>query len=104
MKEEECVAFYAPIFFIQLLDSLLGQPQQCPVLRHCFRVCVPEISQQTEVQVLVPICQKTNFKRLDQVLDVFSAREHGRDHHQCSRFRRNSFTKVHSRQHVRLGQ
>src|SRR5512145_3075412 len=27
MKEEEGVAFRAPVFFIQLFDSLLGQPQ-----------------------------------------------------------------------------
>ena len=55
MKEEESVAFGAPVLFIQLYDSLPGQPQQRLVLRIGFLPCVPEIRQQSEVQVLVPV-------------------------------------------------
>ena len=104
MEKEEGIAFCTPVLFIQLFDPLPGQPQQRLVLRKGFLPCVPEIRQQTEVQVLVPIRQKPNFQRLDQILDVLRAREHRRDHGQGAQFRRNSSDKVHSRQQMRRRQ
>jgi len=66
VKEEERVAFYTPVLLIQLLDSLWAS-QPAAVLRHRFCLGIAEISHQTEVQVLTPICQKPDFKRLDQI-------------------------------------
>ena len=71
MKEEESVAFRAPVLFIQLVDSRPGQQQQRLVLRQRFLVRVPKIGQQAEVQDCVPVRQEPDFKRLDQILDVF---------------------------------
>jgi hypothetical protein len=98
VKEEERVAPFTPVLFIQPFDPLPGQPQQRLVLRNRFLARVPEIRQQAEVQVVVPICQEPDLQGLDQVLDVAGARKHRRDHHQGARFRRDSFGKVHSRQ------
>jgi len=77
-------------------EQSAGQPQQRLVLRNRFLACVPEISQQIEVQVLVSIRQKPNFKRFDEMIDVFRADEHRRDHGQSAEFRRDPFGKVHS--------
>jgi len=97
MKEKEHIALCTSVLFIQFNDSFLGQPQQRLVLRNRFLGRVSKISQQAKVQVFITICQKPNFKRLDQILDVLSAHKHSRDHHESSRFRRNSFGEVHSR-------
>ena len=70
MEEKERVASCAPVFFVQLFDSVPGQQQQRLVLRQRFLVRVPKIGQQAEVQVLVPVRQEPDFKRLDQILDV----------------------------------
>ena len=75
-----------------------GQPQQRLALRNRFLACVQEISQQTEVQVLVSIRQKPNFKRFDEMIDVFRADEHRRDHGQSAEFRRDPFGKVYAGQ------
>ncbi len=70
MKEEKRVAFCIRVLFIQLFDPLPGQPQQRLVLRNRFLERIPEIRQQAEVQVVVPIGQEPDFQRLDQILDV----------------------------------
>jgi len=70
VEKEESIAFCAPVLFIQLFDPLPGQLQQRLVFRSRLLVRVPEISQQAEVQVLVPVCEEPDFQRLDQVLDV----------------------------------
>ncbi len=82
MKEEENIAFDAPVLFIQLFDALPGQIDQRLVLRQRFGGRIPKISEQAEVQVLIPICQEPDFQRLDQSRDVLRAREHSRDHHE----------------------
>ena len=97
-------AFGLRYFSFNSSNSLLGQPQKRFVLRQRFFDGVAEISQQTEVEVVIPICQEADFQRLDQVLDVLSAGEHRRDHDQGARFRRDSSGKVHSRQQVRRRQ
>ena len=56
------------------------------------------------MQIVVPICQEPDFQRIDQILDVLSACEHSRDHHQSTRFRRDPFGEVHSRQRMRRRQ
>ena len=104
MKEEENVAFRTPVLFIQLFDSLPGQPQQRFVLRQRFFERVSKIGQQAEVEMVVPICQETDFQRIDQILDVLRACEHSRDYHQSTRFLRDPFGEVHSRQRMRRRQ
>ena len=104
MKQEENIAFGVPVLFIQRFDSLPGQPQERLVLRQGFCVRIAKISQQAEVQVLVPICQEPDFKRLDQTRDVLRAREHSRHHHEGPRFRGNSGGKVQARQWLRRHQ
>jgi hypothetical protein len=71
MKEEENIAFAAPVLFIQLFDALPGQIHQQLVLWQRFYGCVPKISEQTEVQVLIPICQEPDFQRFDQSFSMF---------------------------------
>jgi len=103
MKQEEGSAFWTRVLPVQLFDSLLGQPQQRFVLRQRFFDGVAKISEQTEVEVVIPICQEADFQCLDQVLDVLSAREHRRNHHQSS----NSWGilgKIHARQRARRRQ
>ena len=97
-------SFRTPVLFIELFDSLPGQPQQRFVLRQRFFERVSKVGQQAEVQMVVPICQETDFQRIDQILDVLNAREHSRDYHQSARFRRNPFGEVHSRQRMRRRQ
>ena len=53
---------------IQLFDPLPGKPQKRFVFRERFLLCASKIGQQAEVQVSVPICQESHFKRLDQIL------------------------------------
>ena len=55
VKKEEGVSFEAFVFFVQRLNSLLGELQQGAVFRKRFLGCVPEIRQQTKMKVLVPI-------------------------------------------------
>jgi hypothetical protein len=55
MKKEERVALCIPVLFIQLFDPLPGQPQQRLVLRNRFLESIPEIRQQAEVQVVIPV-------------------------------------------------
>ncbi|MFI5293842.1 MAG: hypothetical protein ACHQ0Y_02315 [Thermodesulfovibrionales bacterium] len=101
MKKEERIASSGTVLFIQLLNSLPGKQRQRFVLRQCFICRILKICQQAEVQVLIPICEKPDFQRLYQVLDVLSAYEHGRDHGKGTRLRRDPFGVVHSRQLMR---
>ena len=50
--------------------------------RQHFLVRVRKVGQQAEMQIAVPIGEEANFERLDQIVDVSGAGEHGRDHHQ----------------------
>ena len=104
MEKEENIVFSTPVLSIQLFDFLSGQQQKRFVLRYRFLTRIQKISQQTEVQILILVGQKPDFNRLNQVLNVLSAREHRRDHGQSTRFRRNSFGEVHFRQGLRRGQ
>ncbi len=108
MEEEEIVApgfaLSIAIFLVQLFDPRLRQPYQRPVLRERFLVRVAKIGQQAEVQAFIPIRQEPDFQRLDQILDALSTGEHGRNHHQRARLRRDPFGEVHFRQRMRRHQ
>ena len=56
------------------------------------------------MQVRISISQEPDFERLDQILDVASIGEHGRNHHQCARLGSNAGGEIHSRQRVRRHQ
>ena len=56
------------------------------------------------MQVVVPIRQEPDLQRLRQILDVLSAPQHGRDHHQGAEFRRDPTGEVHPWQQVRRRQ
>ena len=88
------------VLFIQLFDALPGQIHQQLVLRLRLFGRIPKISEQAEVQVLVPICQEPDFQRFHQSRDVLRAREHSRDHHEGAKFPRNSFGEVQARQRL----
>ena len=90
-------ALATPVLSIELIDTHRCQAKQRLVLRKRFLVGVRKIGQQSEVQVRVAIGQEPDFKRLDQILDVVSAGEHGWNHHQCPRLRSNSRREIHSR-------
>ncbi len=92
------------VFLVQRRNPLLGQLQQCCVLRKCFLVRVHKIGQQAEVQVLVAIGQKPHFQRFDQLLDAGRAGEQGRHHHQRARLRRDALGEVHAGQWLRRHQ
>ncbi len=104
MKQEEDVVAAAGVLRIQRLDPLPGQLQQRRVLGQRLLGRVAQVGQQAEVQVVVAIGQKPDFQRLDQVLDVARAGEHGRDHHQRARCRRDARGEVHARQRMRRRQ
>ena len=50
------------------------------------------------MQVIVPVRQKPNFKRLDQILDTLSGHEHRRHYNQCTAVLRNSVGIVQTRE------
>ena len=91
----------AAVFFVQFLDPGAGELQQRPVLGERFLVRIPKIGQQAEVQSSIPVREKPDFQRLDQILDVARAGEQGRDDHQSARCRRDAFREVHSGQCMR---
>src|SRR5512143_2259814 len=90
MEKEERIASWTPVLFIQPFDSLPRQQQKRFILGQRFLGRVPKISKQSEVKVGVTVCQERDFQRLDKVLDVLSACEHGRDNCQSPRFRRDA--------------
>ena len=102
VKQEKSIAFDAafgiPVLFIQLLDPVARQQQQRLVLRQRFVLRVAKIGQQAKLQALIPVRQEPDFKRLDQMLDVLRACEHGRNHNQRAAVRRNAPGKVQARQ------
>ena len=104
MKQEEGIAVRTPVLLVKVLNSLLGQPQQRPVLRQRFLDGVANISEQSKVEVVIPIRQKADLQCLDQILDISVARDHRWDHHQGPQFLRDPFGEVHSRQRPRRQQ
>ena len=104
MKQEEAIPPRARVPGVQPLDAPARQPQERPVVRERFRRRVTKIRQQAEVQVVVPVRQEPDFQRLDQAFDALRAGQHGRNHHQSARFRRNPSGEIQSRQQVRRHQ
>ena len=104
MKKEKNVIIRSTIFCVQRLDFRLGQPQQRLVLGERFFLRVQKISQQPEIQIVVPISQKAHFQCLDQVVDILRTGEHRRNHDQRARLRRNAGGKIHARQRMRAHQ
>ena len=98
MKQIEAVGPAIRIAGIQGLDAGPGQGQQGGVLRQRLSSGVAQVGQESEVQVRVPIGQEPHLQCLDQTLDVAGAGEHGRDHHQGARLRRDAVGEVHARQ------
>jgi hypothetical protein len=87
MEEEEDVPPRPPRAYFSLSSSIRRpcQLQQRSVGGERFLPGVAKIGQQAEVQVLIAIRQKPDLQRLDQLLDVRLAGEHGRHHHQRPR-------------------
>ncbi len=101
MEKKKPVADLIPVLIIQLFDFTAGQPRQRFVLRQYLLVRVSKISQKGKVEVVVPIRQEPNFQRLGQVIDVFIAHEHCRDHNKRPRFRRNPAGEIQTRERMR---
>ena len=98
MKQKEEIAGRGPVLFVQRLYPLPGQQQQRFVPGQFFLGGIPEVGKQAKLQVIVPVCQEPDLQGLGEMPNVFRAGQHGRDHHQSRRFRRNPLGKVHSRQ------
>ena len=104
MEQEEDIIPAGRVLRIQCVDPLPGKLQQISVLGQRFLGSVAEIGQQAEVQVDVAIGEEPHFQRLHKTLDVVRAGEHGRDHHQGARFRRDARGEIHARQRMRRRQ
>ena len=89
---------------VQLVDPRLCQPQQRFVGGQRFLTRVRIIGQQGEMQVRIAVGEKPDFEGLDQFLDVARAGDHGGNHDQRPRLRRNAPGIIHSRQRVRVHQ
>src|SRR5271154_2512264 len=62
---------------------------------------VSKISQEAKLQVVIPVRQKPNFKRLTQSFNTLSAGEQSRHHNQCAAVWWNSLRKIQTRQQLR---
>src|SRR5438128_809400 len=61
MKKKERIAFGSRVLLVQLVDAILGKPQQRLIFRKCFIERISKIRQQAEVEILVPIGQEADF-------------------------------------------
>ncbi len=61
------------VSFIECLDSLTGPLQQVLILWHNLLLGVDQIGQEAEVKVVIPVCQVSDLKTLQQVIDLFWA-------------------------------
>ena len=100
MKEEEGLLSRLLVLVIEFLDPFPGQSQQGRVFRHRFSLRVPEVGQQGKVQMGVPIGQESDFERFDEMLDMFNAAEHRRNHDQRARLRGDAFGEVQARERM----
>ena len=100
MKEEEGLLSRFFVLVIEFLDPLPGQAQQGLIFRYCFFLRVPEVGQQGKEQLAVPIGQESDFERFDEMLDLFNAAEHRRNHDQRARLRGDAFGVVQARERM----
>ncbi len=103
-KDAAGAACATAVFLIQFVDPRPRQLEQRLVLGQRFQRCVAKIGQQAKVQVRIAIAEKPDFERLDQMLDVAGAGQHGRHHHQSARVWRNACGEVHPGQAMRRHQ
>ena len=94
-------ARFIAVFPVQLVYARARQLHQRCVLGERLQVRVAQIGHQAEVQAVIPIRQKADFQRLDQILDARCTGKHGRNHHQRARLRWDSCREVHSGQRMR---
>ncbi|OPX83370.1 MAG: hypothetical protein A4E43_00102 [Methanosaeta sp. PtaB.Bin005] len=57
--------------FIERLDSLAGPLQQVLILWHNLLLGIDQVGQEAEVKVVIPVCQVSDLKPLQQVIDLF---------------------------------
>ena len=95
MEEEETVDVPRAVSFVQQLDSVARAAQQRLVFRKRFLLRIAEIRQQAEMQVLVPICQKSHFERFKELINLFNAAQERRNHDEGAQVRRQSVREVH---------
>ena len=103
MKEEEDIG-RAAILGVEVVYSGLRKLQQRSIGGKRFLMRVAKVGQQPEVQAFIAIRQEADFQRLDQVLGVLGAAEHGRHYHQRARCRHDAFGEIHLRQGMRRHQ
>ena len=70
------------------------------VARQRGLVGVREVGQQSEVEHVVAVGEEPHLERLDHVVDVFRATEHGRHHHEAASRRGHAVRIVHAGQAI----
>ena len=86
----------AAVFSVQLFNPTLGERHQGFVDGQCFLTGIQQIGQQREAQVFVLVGEVANLQPFKQIRDGRGACEHGRNHDQGARLRRDSFRKIHA--------
>ncbi len=82
VKQEKPAFPVRQIPAVQRLNPRFGPLNQRRIPGQDLLRRIPEIRQQGEVKVLIPVREVVNLQGLDQAVDVVQAREHrGDDHH-----------------------